>query len=83
MQASGTVTAGHVAQPFEDIRIHRVERLGPAGLGHAAPLGNRIDGDDAPGAEQERAADRELPDRAAAPDRDGVPGLMLQFSAAM
>ena len=30
-----------------------------------------------------RAADRELPDRAAAPHRDVSPGWMLQFSAAM
>ena len=42
----------------------------PAVARKRQPLGHRIDGDDALGAEQEGAADRELADRAAAPDRD-------------
>ena len=39
------------------------------------PLGKAVDRDDALGAEQVGALDRELADRAAAPDRDGVAGL--------
>ena len=47
----------------------------PAGLGHGEPLGHVVDGDHVLGAEQDRAADRHLTDRAAAPDRHRVVGL--------
>ena len=42
----------------------------PALARQREPLGHRVDRDDALGAEQEGAADRELADRTAAPDRD-------------
>ena len=55
-----------------DILLHEIERLGAGRLRHRQALRHRVDGDHALGAEQEGAADRELADRAAAPDGDRV-----------
>ena len=47
----------------------------PASRASCKPLRHGVDGDDAIGAEQEGAADGELPDRTAAPDRDRLAAL--------
>ena len=47
----------------------------PPALRHAQALGHMVDRDDLLRAEQHRAADRELPHRPGAPDRDRVGGL--------
>ena len=46
--------------------------IGAAGPRHGEALGHAVDRDHLLGAEQHGAADRHLPDRAAAPDRDRV-----------
>ena len=48
---------------------------------HFHALGHRVDGDDAPGSEQEGAAARELSHGAAAPDGNRVAILDVQDSA--
>ena len=53
-----------------NILLHEIDRLGAGFARERKALGHGIDGENASGAEQEGAADRELPDRAAAPDRD-------------
>ena len=58
-----------------DILLHEIERLGAGVAGQRQALRHGVDGDDPPGAQQEGAADRELADRAAAPDGDRVAGL--------
>ena len=84
MQASGPLSAGHVLQLFEDVVGRVVDDVGLAVLrSHQQPLGLAIDRDHASGAEHPGAANGELPDRPAAPHRDGVARRMLQFSAAM
>ena len=69
----GTAAAGHLFQRVEDVDLLVVDRLG-AGLvpRHLQPVGEAVDGDHPLGAEQEGAGDRELADRAAAPDGDHV-----------
>ena len=68
----GTLSAGQLVQPLDDALFVEIDGRRAAGLRHAQSLGHVIDGDDLPGAEKNRAADRHLADRAAAPDGDGV-----------
>ena len=76
--------AGHRPQLLEDVDLFVVEHLRLAGRGgQLQTFREPIDGNHPRGAEQIRALDRELADRAAAPDGNGVVRPMLQFSAAM
>ena len=78
------LTASQVAQRIGYVDVFVVERLRlclaspPA---RAAPESDRFAMTRS--APTSRPLDRELPHRSAAPDRDGVASLMLQFSAAM
>ena len=58
-----------------DIVFHEIDRLRAGVARKRETLGHRVDGDDPLGAQQEGAADGELADRAAAPDRDRVAAL--------
>ena len=66
------LAGGEVVQALDHALFLEVDRGGPAGLGHRQALGHAVDRDHLPGAEQDRAADAELADRSAAPDRDRV-----------
>src|ERR1051325_6825493 len=71
-----SAAARHFAQGVGDaVDFLVVDRLRAAFLREAEPFGNAVDGDHAFGAEHEGAADRELSDRSAAPDGDGIAGL--------
>ena len=73
-----TLPAGHVAERVEHVDVLVVQRLGAALRGRELePFGEAIDRDDAFGAEQIGALDRELTDRTAAPDRHRVARLDL------
>ena len=72
MQASGPRPPVISSQRVLDIDRFVVERLGADRFRLAQPLGEAIDGDHAPRAEQHGARDREQADRPAAPHRDRV-----------
>ncbi len=63
---------GQFLDAVVDILVEEIDGDGAGGARQFQPLRNRVDRDDPLGAEQERAADRHLPDRAAAPDGDRV-----------
>jgi hypothetical protein len=62
-----------------DVGFREIDGLGPARSRHGKTLGHFVNRDDAPDSEQERGADRELPDWTAAPDRNGVARLDLRI----
>jgi hypothetical protein len=59
----GAHAASHVLQPLEHIVSQRIERLASSLGRHAQPLGHRVNRDDAPTTDNQRAADRKLTDR--------------------
>ena len=70
---------GHLHQRVVDVDCSSklmVSRLAML-CGHVQPLGHVVDRDDAAGAQHPGALDRELADRAAAPDRDRIARLDL------
>ena len=77
MQASGPRPPVIARRLIVDVVFLEVDRFGAAVRARAIaqPLRHAIDRDDALGAEQIRALDRELAHRPAAPDGDGVAGL--------
>ena len=64
-----------IPQPLRGVLRPRVDDFRVGGLGHGQPLGNIVDRNDAPGAEEVRAANRELTDGTASPDGHRVAGL--------
>src|SRR5207302_10684504 len=69
----GTHASGQILQSIEHLLVVEVDGLGAALLlRHLQTLWNVVDRDDPLGAEQERALDRHLSDRAASPDGDAV-----------
>ena len=70
--AIGAALAGPLHQLVIDIGFREIDGLRPAGFRHGQSLWHFINRDDAPGSQQQRGADRELSDRTAAPDRNGV-----------
>ena len=77
MQLSGPLPLVISIKRVVDVLLLEVDRLGLALPGHLEALGHGVDGDHPPGAEHPGAADRELGDRAAAPDGDRVARLDL------
>ena len=78
MQASGPWPPVMCAERVEHVDVFVVQRFRSAlRRRQREPFGEAIDRDDALGAEQVRALDRELTDRAAAPDGDRVARLDL------
>ena len=72
MQESGPIP-GHLLQGLDYVvYLLVVDGLGSAFFGHLQTVVEAVDGNHALGAEHESAADRELADRAAAPDGDRV-----------
>jgi hypothetical protein len=55
-----------------DVLLAEIERFGSSAPRERQALSDRVDRDDAFRAEEEGAADRELPDRPVAPDRDRI-----------
>lgn len=72
IQPSGAAALRHVLNALVDVDFVKIDRLGAGIGGERKPFRDGVDRDDAVGAEQERAADRDLTDRAAAPNRDRV-----------
>src|SRR3954453_11247967 len=67
-----TFAAGQFVQSLDDALLIEIKGNRAAGFRHAEALRQMIDGDDLPGAEQYRAADRHLADGTAAPNRDRI-----------
>jgi hypothetical protein len=67
----GAATLGLVHDRLVDILLQEIDGLRSGETRQRETFRNRIDGDDAFGAEQECRSDRKLSDRTAAPDRDG------------
>jgi hypothetical protein len=79
----GAPAAGQVLNSI-DIVFHEVDRLRPGVARELQPFGHRVDRDHPRRPQQECAADGELADWTAAPNREIVSsGWMLQKSAAM
>ena len=72
MQASAPRPFGQFLDAVVDIFIQEIDRDGAGGARQFQSLRNRVDGDNALGPKQERAPDRHLSDRSAAPDGDRV-----------
>ena len=68
----GSLAAGQLVEPLDGAFLLEIDRDRAGRLGHRQALGQPVDRDDLFRAQQDRAADRHLPDRAAAPDRDRV-----------
>src|SRR5919202_3931144 len=69
----GPASAGHLLECVADASLFVVDDLSPTLLlGHPEPLRDAVDGDNALGAEQVGALDRELPHRTAAPHCDHI-----------
>src|SRR5947209_107441 len=68
----GAFAAGELVQALDDALLLEIDCDGAAGFRHSEPLRQHVDGNDLFGAEQDRAADRHLADRTAAPDRDNI-----------
>ena len=66
------LAGGQLLQPVEHALFVEVDRDRAAGARHLEPFGHVVDRDHLLGAEHHGAADRELADRARAPDRDRV-----------
>src|ERR1041384_140468 len=64
--------AGQLVEPLDGAFFLEVDRDRAGGFRHRQPPRQPVDRDDLLRAEQNGAADRHLPDRAAAPYRDGV-----------
>ena len=73
----GALAARQLQDGLLHLALGVVDGLGAAFAGQRQPLGQGVDRDDPLRAEQEAGFDRELPDRAAAPDRDRVGRLDL------
>ena len=71
----GAAAVGQFHDAVVDILLHEIERLGAGLARQRQTLRHGVDRDHPLGAEQEGAADRELADRPAAPDRDGLAAL--------
>ena len=69
------LAGGEVVQALDHALFLEVDGSGTAGLGHRETFGDVVDRDHLLGTEQNRAADAELADRPAAPDRHRVGGL--------
>src|SRR4051812_44656621 len=69
----GSAASSHFLQGFHDIHLFVIDGVRAAFLtGHAEPFCKTIDPYDLSRAQEERAFDRELADRSAAPDGHGV-----------
>src|SRR6186713_953147 len=72
-----TLSIGEFVQTLEHALLVEIDGDSAAGFGHLKPLRHVIDGRNLLGAEQHRAPDTELADRASAPYRHGVVGLNI------
>ena len=66
----GATALRQLHDPVVNILLHEIDRLCAVFAGEREALGHGIDGKNASCPKEEGAPDRELPDRAAAPDRD-------------
>ena len=72
-----TAPIGQFLDPVVDVLLLEIERCGARRLRQSETFRDGVDGDHPFGTQHEGALDRELADRAAAPDRDGVAALQV------